>query len=166
MNKPVKQASGPKAARHGGAVVSGLEFLQGTIADGAWTSNFCQMVGIRLVEAEPGRTVYEAAPGEGHMNALGIVHGGLAATLIDAATGSAVLSMQPKGARSTTLELNVNFVRPMTAATGRVTCEGKVIHVGRRVGTSEARVVDGQGKLIAHGTATMMLFPADEAERA
>ena len=156
------QSHGPGKPLRDGKQVSGLEFLQGIVRDGVSSSNFNAGLGVRLIEVENGRAVFRCEPGVQHMNALGIVHGGLAATLIDSATGSAVLSMQPSGGRSTTLELKVNFVRPITAKTGPVTCEAKVIHLGRRVATSDARVVDGAGKLIAHGSATIMVFPPEE----
>jgi uncharacterized protein (TIGR00369 family) len=58
----------------------------------------------------------------------------------------------------TTLELKVNFVRPMTRDTGRVVCEGRTIHVGGRVGTAEARITDAAGKLYAHATSTCMVM--------
>jgi uncharacterized protein (TIGR00369 family) len=162
FNSAARQSYGPGKPLRDGKQVSGLEFLQGIVRDKAMSSNFNAGLGIRLIEVEQGRAVFHCEPGMQHMNALGIVHGGLAATLIDSATGSAVLSMQPAGGRSTTLELKVNFVRPITTKTGPVTCEAKVIHMGRRVATSDARVVDAQGKLIAHGSATLMVFQPED----
>ncbi len=158
----VPQAYGPGKPMHGGKLVSGLEFLQAIVADSTASSQFNSLIGIRLIEAENDRVLYRVTPETRHMNALGIAHGGLAATLIDSATGAAVLSVQPAGGRSTTLELKVNFIRPLTAATGPVECEGKVVHVGRRVATAEGRVIDAKGKLIAHGSATIMVFQAED----
>ncbi len=86
------------------------------------------------------------------------MHGGLAATLCDTAVGCAVHSTLPAGAGYTTLELKVNFIRPLSVDTGRVFCEGRVIHVGGRVATAEARVTDAAGKLYAHATTTCMVF--------
>lgn len=156
-----KRPSGPDAPIHGGQKVSGLEYMQAMARGELPSSPFVGGLGIRVVEAEFGRCVFECDVSEQHNNALGIAHGGLAATLIDSATGSAALTTQPVGGRSTTLELKVNFVRPMTPATGRVRCEGTIIHHGRRVATAEARVVDSRGKLIAHGSATLMLFQGE-----
>jgi uncharacterized protein (TIGR00369 family) len=86
------------------------------------------------------------------------VHGGLAATLLDSAMGCAVHSTLPAGAGYTTLEIKVNFVRAITAETGCVRCEAKLIHVGNRTATAEGRVLDGEDKLYAHGTTTCMIF--------
>ncbi|MCM3873284.1 MAG: PaaI family thioesterase, partial [Pyrinomonadaceae bacterium] len=86
------------------------------------------------------------------------VHGGLAATLLDSAMGCAVHSMLPAGVGYTTLEIKVNFVRPMTAETGQVRCEAKVIHFGGRTATAEGRILDEQGKLYAHGTTTCLII--------
>ena len=66
--------------------------------------------------------------------------------------------MMPAGRVFTTLEMKVNYVRPLRRETGEVRCEAEVIHVGARVATASARLVDREGKLYAHGTATCMLF--------
>lgn len=149
---------GPDAPIHGGQKVSGLEYMQAMARGEKPSSPFVGGLGIRVVEAEFGRCVFECDITEKHYNALGIVHGGLAATLIDSATGSAALTTQAAGGSSTTLELKVNFVRPMTSKTGRVRCEGKIIHQGKRIATADAHLTDSRGKLIAHGSATLMLF--------
>jgi len=88
------------------------------------------------------------------------VHGGIAATLLDSALGCAIFTTLTKGESWTTLELKINFVRPMTAATGPVRAEGRVIHRGRSVATSEGDLKDRAGKLYAHATTTCMIFPA------
>ncbi|MGE0095020.1 MAG: PaaI family thioesterase [Alphaproteobacteria bacterium] len=149
---------GPDAPVHGGRKVSGLEYMQAMARGEKPSSPFVASLGLRVVEAEFGRCVFECDIAEQHNNALGIAHGGLAAALIDSATGSAALTTQDAGGASTTLELKVNFVRPMTPKTGRVRCEGKIIHQGKRIATAEARLTDLQGKLYAHGSATLMLF--------
>ena len=95
------------------------------------------LLNIGLQEAEQGRVVFSVEPAEYHYNPIGMVHGGLASTLCDSAMGCAIHSTLPAGAGYTTLELKVNFVRPLTAATGPVLCEGKVINVGGRVESQE-----------------------------
>ena len=82
----------------------------------------------------------------------------MAATLLDSATGCAINAMMPAGRIFTTLEMKVNYIRPITRETGEVRCEANVIHVGGRTATAEGRIVDRNGKLYAHGTATCMLF--------
>ena len=86
------------------------------------------------------------------------MHGGLAATLLDSALGSAIHSTLPRGATYSTVELKVNFVRPITRDTGRVRCEGTVVHRGAKIATAEGRVIaERTGKLLAHGTTTCLV---------
>jgi uncharacterized protein (TIGR00369 family) len=119
-------------------------------------------MGFDLVDAGEGRAVFAVTPEEFHYNPIGVVHGGLAATLIDSATGCAVQSTLEPGLAYTTLEVKVNFARAITRDTGRVVCEGTVIHRGRRIATAEARLVaEASGRLHAHGTATCLLMAAD-----
>jgi uncharacterized protein (TIGR00369 family) len=116
------------------------------------------LLNLRLLEVRKGRVVFGAVPTRSHYNGMGIVHGGLAATLLDSALGCAVNTMAPPGKIFTTLELKVNFTRPLTLEVGPVRCEASVIHVGSRVATAEGRVVDSRGKLYAHGTTTCILL--------
>jgi uncharacterized protein (TIGR00369 family) len=144
------------------ANMSGLEFLQ-AIRDGHIASPpISQLLGMTIEEVEAGRVVFSLAPGEHHYNPIGTVHGGVAATLCDSVMACAVQSMLPLGMIYTTLEIHVNYVRPMTAATGVVRCIGEVIHQGRRMATAQARLIDGQGRLYSHGTTTCMIFPAKQ----
>jgi uncharacterized protein (TIGR00369 family) len=93
---------------------------------------------------------------------MGVAHGGFAATLLDSALGCAINTMMPAGRSFTTLELKINYTRPLRRETGEVRCEAKVIHVGSRVGTAEARVVDASGKVYAHGTTTCILVESPD----
>lgn len=111
-----------------------------------------------IVELSEGYAVFDVEPAEYHYNPIGVIHGGLAATLLDSAMGCAVHSTLPAGVGYTTLEVKVNFVRAMTAETGRVRCEAKLIHLGGRTATAEGRIVDESGKLYAHGTTTCLIF--------
>jgi uncharacterized protein (TIGR00369 family) len=90
-----------------------------------------------------------------------VVHGGFFATLLDSALGCSIHSALPVGVGYTTLELHINFIRAITQTTGMVQAIGEVIHVGRTVATSQARLVDANGKLYAHGTTTCMIFRPD-----
>ncbi|MBS0248328.1 MAG: PaaI family thioesterase [Proteobacteria bacterium] len=118
-----------------------------------------EALGFRLVEAEPTRVVFEGTPELRHYNPIGVVHGGFAATLLDSALACAILSTILKGETSTTLELKLNFVRPITKDTGPVRAEGRLIHRGRSVATSEGDLKDASGKLYAHATTTCMIIP-------
>ncbi len=140
--------------------MSGLEFVKG-LASGALPLNtIAQTLGYDVVEAESGRVAITLDPTGAHLNPWGTVHGGLTATLLDSCMGLAVQSMLEKGIGSTTLEFKISLVRTITLETGRIRAEGKVINCGRRVGTAEGRVMDGKGRLFAHGTTTCLIFPS------
>ena len=140
------------------ARISGLEYLRG-IGNGEFPKPPMMVtLGIEGVVINEGRAVFRVAPDERHLNTMGIAHGGLASTLCDTALGCAVHSLLAPGVGYTTLELKVNFVRAMTRGMGSVECEAKVVHLGSRVATAEARVTDGAGKLYAHATTTCLIL--------
>lgn len=116
------------------------------------------LIGMELIDVSEGRVVFSAEPAEYHYNPLGTIHGGVIATLLDSAMGCAVQSLLPAGTGYTTLEIKANYLRPITSATGTITCEGTIIHLGGRIATAEARVTDATGKLYAHGTTTCLLL--------
>jgi uncharacterized protein (TIGR00369 family) len=152
-----EEQSGARAAGRGN--LSGLEYMQKLAAGELPQSGMGQLMGFRLAEVSEGYAVLTVQPDERHLNGIGIAHGGLAATLLDSATGCAINTMMPAGKIFTTLEMKINYVRPIRGdATGLVRCEARVIHVGSRTAYAEGRVVDERGKLYAHGTATCMLF--------
>lgn len=152
---------GAAAAR----TMSGLEYLHAIGRGEVPPPPIMALLGIEAVEAQAGRVVFAVTPAEYHYNPIGVVHGGVASTLCDSAMACAVHSTLPAGVGYTTLELKINFVRPLTVQSGRVTCEGAVIHVGGRVATAEARVLDAAGTLYAHATTTcLVLRPAAGAE--
>ena len=148
----------PRALAEAARGLSGLEYLQKIIAGELPRPPISALMNFNIGELSEGRAVFVAEPAEYHYNPIGVVHGGLAATLLDSAMGCAVHSTLPAGASYTTLELKVNFVRPLTAETGRVRCEARVIHVGGRTATAEGKVLDEAGKLYAHGTTTCIIF--------
>jgi uncharacterized protein (TIGR00369 family) len=115
------------------------------------------LLNFKLLEVDEGRVVFGAVPSRAYYNGLGVVHGGLAATLLDSALGCAINTMAPPGKVFTTLELKINYTRPLTREVGPVRCEARVIHLGSRVATAEGRVVDKRGKLYAHGTTTCIV---------
>ncbi|MBX3500749.1 MAG: PaaI family thioesterase [Alphaproteobacteria bacterium] len=139
--------------------MNGLEFVQG-LADGTLPLNtIARTLGYDVVEADNGRVVVVAAPSEAHLNPAGTVHGGLSATLLDSCMGLAIQSTLEKGLGQTTLEFKISLLRPITPQTGMIRAEGLVLSRGRRVGTAEGRLTDGQGRLLAHGTTTCLIFP-------
>jgi uncharacterized protein (TIGR00369 family) len=143
-------------AAHAGAA-SGLDLLRAMLEGELPLAPIQSLLGYDLVEAEEGRVVFEGHPGEQHYNPIGSVHGGFAATLLDSALGAAVHSTLAQGEAYVTLEVKFNLVRPITADTGDVLAEGRVVHRGRTVATSEADLRDGGGKLLAHATSTCLI---------
>jgi len=140
--------------------MSGLQFVQG-LADGTLPLNMiAKTLGYDVTEATDGRVVVTAEPTDHHLNPGGTVHGGLAATLLDSCMGLAVHSTLEKGISQTTLEFKISLLRPITPGTGLITAEGVVLSRGRRVGTAEGRITDGNGRLLAHGTTTCLIFEA------
>jgi uncharacterized protein (TIGR00369 family) len=138
---------------------AGLDFLRRIAAGALPLPPISQTLGFHLVEVEEGRTVFAAVPGERHYNPIGVVHAGLAATLLDSAMGGAIQSTLAAGTGYTTLETKVNLVRPITEATGEILAEGTLIHAGSRVATADGRVTRASdGKLLAHGTSTCLIL--------
>jgi len=142
------------------ASYDGLGFLRAIIAGELPQPPISELLGFHLIEADKGRAVFEGVPEFRHYNPIGTVHGGFAATLLDSAAGCAVFSTLLKGEAWTTLEIKVNFVRPLSKDTGPVRAEGRIIHRGRNLATSDAELKDRAGKLYAHATTTCMIFPA------
>ena len=138
--------------------MSGLEFVQGLV-DGTLPLNMlAQTLGYDVTEAVKGRVVVTVKPSEAHLNPYSTVHGGLAATLLDSCMGLAVQSTLDRGFGQTTVEFKISLMRPITPDTGPVKAEGIVLNCGRRIGTAEGRLTDGKGRLLAHGTATCLIF--------
>ncbi len=148
----------PRAAAEAGRNLSGLEYLQKIVTGEIPRPPISALMNFGLAELSEGHAVFTVEPAEYHYNPIGVVHGGLAATLLDSAMGCAVHSTLPAGVGYTTLEIKVNYIRALTTKTGVVRCVAKVIHVGGRTATAEGRVVDAGGKLYAHGTTTCIIF--------
>jgi len=138
--------------------MSGLEFVQGLVNGTLPLNMMAKTLGYDIVEVSKGRVAAVADPLVLHLNPAGTVHGGLAATLLDSCMGLAVQSMLDKGSAQTTLEFKISFIRPITTQTGLVRAEGKVISCGRRVGTAEGTLMDKDGRVLAHGTTTCLIF--------
>ncbi|WP_262701135.1 MULTISPECIES: PaaI family thioesterase [Streptomyces] len=120
-----------------------------------------RLLGMRFDEVDPGRVVVSLDTRPDFANPLGTVHGGIAATLLDSAMGCAVHTTLPAGVGYTTLELKVNYIRAARTDGQTLSAEGTVLHAGRRTATAEGKVLDEQGKLIAHATTTCMILRAD-----
>ena len=139
--------------------MDGLSLIKGLMEGRFPAPPISEVLGFDIAEAEAGRVVFTYTPVFDHYNPLGSIHGGIAATLLDSVMGCAIHSTLKAGNGFTTLEIKVNYVRAMTDKTGPVKAEGKIINVGARIATSEGRLVDASGKLLAHGTTTCLIFP-------
>ncbi len=139
--------------------MTGLAVLQAIMAGALPAPPISGLVGFSLAEAEEGSAVFVGTPEFRHYNPAGAVHGGYAALLLDSCMTCSVQSTLEAGLGCVTLEYKINMVRPMTTETGPVRAEGKVLHPGKRTATAEGRIVDGAGRLYAHGTTTCLVFP-------
>ncbi len=149
----------PHIGAQAGAGMAGLEYLRVMIAGQLPAPPLARTVGFSLVEVEEGRAVFEIEPMEFHYNPSGAVHGGVACTLLDSAMGCAVHSTLPAGVGYTTVELKVNLVKAITARTGLMRAEGRIIHRGNRVATAEGFLRGPDDRLYAHGTTTCIILP-------
>ena len=153
---------GPTPLWEQASALSGLEALQRVISGELPQSPMARLMDIRLIEVEHGKAVFVSTPGEYHYNPLGTVHGGFAATLLDSAMGCAVHSALNAGDAYTTLELKINFLRPLTHATGLVRGTGTIVHAGRTTALAEGRIEDAAGKIYAFATSTCLIRRKEE----
>jgi uncharacterized protein (TIGR00369 family) len=137
---------------------SGLDFLRQLVAGELPMPPMARTLGMSLVAVSEGRVVFEVEPAEWHYNTMGVVHGGLAATMLDSALGCAVHSTLPEGTGYTTVELKVNMVRAITDTSGTLRAEAAIVHRGKRMATAEGRLTDADGRLYAHGSTTCMIL--------
>lgn len=141
--------------------MTGKEFLQ-AIADGRLPqAPIAEALSFWLSEVGDGFVVFEGDPGPHLLNPAGIVHGGWALTLIDSVATCAAHSLLPAGSTTTTIETKGNFSRRITLETGRVRAEGRVISQGRQIISAQAQLTGPDGRILAHGTATVMVLNAN-----
>ena len=138
--------------------MSGIEFLS-AIRDGELPHPpICATIGFRIAEVAEGHSVIELEPGPHQYNPIGTVHGSVIVAALDSAAGNAVHSTLPAGVGYTTVDLSTNFLRPVSADSGTLRCTGSIINRGRRVALAESRLVDEDGRLLAHATSTCLIL--------
>jgi uncharacterized protein (TIGR00369 family) len=137
---------------------TGRDILQAIIDGVLPQPPISETLSIWLTEVGDGFAAFEGEPGAHLLNPMGAVHGGWALTLIDSAGGCAGLSVLPAGSGFATIETKANFARPIGGDTGRVRAEGRVVTQGRQIISTEARVIRSDGKVLAHGTSTLMVL--------
>jgi uncharacterized protein (TIGR00369 family) len=120
-----------------------------------------RLVGFQIVEVAPGRAVFEMEAGPQHANPMGTLHGGILCDIADAAMGIAYASDLEEGQTFTTLELKINFLKPVWKA--RLRAEGHVVKRGKTVGLVECDVVDETGSLVARASSTCLTLSGEKA---
>jgi uncharacterized protein (TIGR00369 family) len=148
----------PRSTAEAMGRMPGRELLQAVIDGRIPPAAIGETMSFRLVEVGEGVAIFEGETGPRILNPQGMVHGGWALTLIDSATGCAAHATLPAGVGYTSISTQANFTRPITAGTGKVVCEGRVINVGRQIITAEATIRDSAGRLLAHGQSTIMVL--------
>lgn len=141
--------------------LSGIEFMK-RMADGELpAAPIASHFGMDLIEVGPGTVTFRCQPDESHYNPIGTVHGGLVCTLLDSALGCATHTTLPSGSGYTSIEIKVNYLRPVSAGSGALTCRGRVTKPGRRVAFAEGEVMDDQGKVVATASGSLLIFPLE-----
>jgi uncharacterized protein (TIGR00369 family) len=149
----------PAASAAAGARLSGIDCMRAIITGELPAPPIAQLLGFSVIEVEHGRAVFAMEPAEWMYNPIGMVHGGVAATLLDSCMGCAVHTTLEAGVAYTTTDLQVRYVRAMSDSTGRVLAEGRVVHAGRRTATVEGRLfVESDDTLIAHGSSGCVIL--------
>lgn len=138
--------------------MSGIAFLQGIIDGEIAPPPLALVLGMALVEVAPGRAVFTLTPAEHLYNPIGVVHGGIAMTILDSATGCAIQSTLDAGVGYTTVSGNTNLIRAITKDTPVLRAEAEIVNVGRRIAVAEGRLVDAAGKLYAHQISTCAIL--------
>jgi uncharacterized protein (TIGR00369 family) len=139
--------------------MSGLDYLQGMIDGRLPPPPIASLMRMTLTEAAEGTATFVCDPDESHYNPIGTVHGGLVCTLLDSALGCAVQSTLPQGQGYTSIDISVNYLRPVLATSGPLTCVATVTKPGARVAFAEGAVRDATGKLVATATGSLLVFP-------
>lgn len=140
------------------SAVSGLDYLKAIKNGEISPPPIANLIGYRIAEVDFGHAIFELNPAEYHYNPFATVHGGILSTLLDTTMTALVLSTLSEGFSCTTIEIKVNFIKPVTANSEVLRCEAKPIHIGKRFATVEGRLKDKNGKLYAHGTSTCSIF--------
>ena len=133
------------------AAMSGLEYLQ-SLVDANRPPPIAELLNFNFIRIGPGVAVFAGTPAEYHYNPIGVVHGGLVCTLADSAAGCAVHTTLEPGVAYTSVDITVNYLRPVTLNSGTLVVTGKVVRSGRRMALAAVEVHDGAGRLVATAT--------------
>lgn len=156
--KTISWGDPQKNKRDAVSSISGLDYLKAIKEGRISPPPVANLVGYKICEVDYGYAAFELTPSEYHYNPFASVHGGILSTLLDTTMTASVLSTLPKGFSCTTIEIKVNFIKPVTADTGILKCEARPIHVGKKLATVEGKIKDKNGLLHAHGVSTCSIF--------
>ena len=145
------------------AKISGLDLLRGMMAGIYPLAPIGVAMNFWIIRADHGSVDFAGEPTQAYLNPIGVIHGGWHATLLDTVMGCAVHSTVEAGFGYTTVEMKVHYVRAILPGGGEIRAEGRLLSRGRQIATSEGKLFDARGKLLAHGTETCMIFPAKGA---
>jgi len=148
----------PRISSRNTQKISGLDYLCALRDGDIAPPPAAHLVGYQIVNVDTGQAVFELTPSEYHYNPFSTVHGGMLSTLLDTAMTAAVMTLLAPGKACSTLELKVNFVRPVSSRTGPVTAKANLIHAGKQIATVEGRLFDKNKKLYAHATSTCLII--------
>jgi uncharacterized protein (TIGR00369 family) len=137
----------------------GLAYLLRMVAGELGNVPMGDLLGYRVTEAAPGKVVLRGTPDRRSYNLIGTLHGGWTASILDTALALSALTELDEKTGFTTLDIHINYLRPITVETGDVRAEGRVLHGGRKVALCEASLTDAAGRRLAHGTGACLIFP-------
>jgi uncharacterized protein (TIGR00369 family) len=138
--------------------MSGLDYVRAMIDGRIPPPPIAELMNMTIANAETGTVTFTCQPDESVYNPIGTVHGGLVCTLLDSAVGCAVQTTLPRGKGYTSVEIKVNYLRPVHSHTGLLTCVGAVTKPGSRIAFAEATVTDPEGRLLATASSTLLVF--------
>lgn len=142
--------------------LTGLDFMRKVAAGELPGAPIASHFAMQVIEVDSGTVVFRCSPDNSHYNPIGAVHGGLVCTLLDSALGCATHTTLEAGTGYTSIEIKVNYLRPVTADSGPLICTGRVTKPGRRVVFAEGEVLDNHGKTVATASGTLLVFALEQ----
>jgi uncharacterized protein (TIGR00369 family) len=149
----------PAVIASSSARLSGLEVVQALVDGRVPPPPIAVLMNMRLREAQHGLAIFECTPAEEFYNTIGAVHGGLMCTLADSAAGCAVHTTLAAGTGYTSVDITVNYLRPVTLASGTLVATGRVVKSGRRMSLATAEIHDGSGRLVTTASSNCLIIP-------
>lgn len=137
--------------------MTGLQLLQAMAAGHIPPASISQTIPMKPTQIKSGQVTFEVQADERHLNPLGGIHGGFAATVLDTVTGCAIHTLLEAGIGYGTIDLNVKMCRPVPINT-KLKAIGKTINISKNLGIAEGQLIDDEGRLYAHATATCMII--------